>query len=337
MKKILALVSVLITAAACTAPETTNRPMNANTAAETKPAAAPLTEAEAVAREKAAWDAIKNKDYDAFANMLANEQIFVAPDGVYDKAGTVDGVKTFEPTEVNFSDWKFVPVDKDAVLIIYTTDVKAKMNGKEMPPEKVRSSTAWVNRDGKWLSIYHQECPVKPPPPPPPAAGTKPKPATSPAATPVTVVTGPDAETNEKAIWDALKHKNLDGFASALAPESIEVEPEGVFDKAGTLKMIGQFDFSKAIASDFKTVKFDADASLVTYLVKIPGMSPNGERHSTIWVNRSGKWMALFHHGTPAVAGPPPPKAGASPSAKPSGSPSAKPSTSPRAKPAATK
>jgi hypothetical protein len=32
------------------------------------------------------------------------------------------------------------------------------------------------------------------------------------------------------------------------------------------------------------------------------GMSHDGERHSTIWVNRDGKWLGLFHHGgTPVV------------------------------------
>lgn len=328
MKKILALVSVLITVAACTAPtENTNQPANTNTGAVTRSTALPLTEADAIAKEKASWEAIKNKNYEAFANMLTDDEIYVGPDGVYDKAATLNGLKSFELTDATFSDWKFVSVDKDAAIITYTATAKVKMNGKEMPPDTVRSSSAWVNRDGKWLSIYHQECTIKPPPPPPPATA-KPKPATSPAAppaTPAAVVTSADAEANEKAIWDALKNKNLEGFASALAAESVEVEPEGVFDKAGSLKMLNQFDFSKATVSDFKTIKFDADASLVTYMVKIPGGSPNGERHTTIWVNRNGKWTALFHHGTIVVPAPPPAKAGASPSPKASSSPAAKP------------
>jgi hypothetical protein len=188
------------------------------------------------------------------------------------------------------------------------------MNGKEMPPETMRHSSAWVNRDGKWASSYHQECAVKKPAPAPPAPKTTASPATT--ATPLT--TSSDVEANEKAIWDALKTKNYDAFASGLAPESIEVEPEGVFDKAGSVKTVSQFDFSKATLSDFKTLRLNADASLVTYLSKIPGLSPNGERHSTIWANRSGKWLAMFHQGTPVEPrppAPPPPKAGTSPAA----------------------
>jgi hypothetical protein len=30
-------------------------------------------------------------------------------------------------------------------------------------------------------------------------------------------------------------------------------------------------------------------------------MSPDGERQSTIWVNRGGKWLAVFHQGTTIV------------------------------------
>jgi len=333
MKRILALVSVLMTAAACTAPtENANQPTNTNTAAVTRTTAVPLTEADAIAKEKAAWDAIKNKDYDAFANMLADDQILVVADGVHDKAGSVDGVKSFDLTDVTFSDWKFVSVDKDAAVITYTATSKGKMNGKDLPPDTSRHSSAWVNRNGKWVSIYHQESVVKKPPPPPPA-NAKPKTATSPAtapATPAAIVTSADAEANEKAIWGALKMRNLDGFASALAPESIEVEPDGVFDKAGSMKMLNEIDLSKATVSDFKTIKFDDDASLVTYMVKVPGGAPNGEQHSTVWVHRNGKWLALFHQGTIVVPAP-------AAAAKPSASPSAKAATSPAAKPAATK
>ena len=81
----------------------------------------------------------------------------------------------------------------------------------------------------------------------------------------------------------------------------MEIEADGVYDKAGSVKNVGMFDASKAELSEWKTVKFDNDASLVTYLVKLPGMKPDQERHSTIWVNRNGKWQALFHQGTPVA------------------------------------
>lgn len=314
MKKLLALVSLLVIAA-CAPPTNnnvdvgTNRATNSNTGIS---AAAVLSEADAIAKEKAIWDTIKNKDYAAFGNMLADDQVEVSAEGLYDKAQSIAMVKEFEPSELTFSDWKFLPLDKDAVVLTYTVNMKGKYKGKEFPPANVRASSAWVNRGGKWLAMYHQECDVAKAMPA--AAKSSPAkeatPAASASASPLTL--GSDPIANEKAIWEAIKTKNYDGFASALSPDSIEEEPTGVYDKAGSVKGVMQVDASKAELSEFKATPFDADAALVTYMVKLPGPGP-AERHSTIWSRRDGKWLAVFHHGTPVRKAP---AASASPAKK---------------------
>ncbi len=274
-----------------------------------------MSEAAAIDKEKAIWDTIKNKDYEAFGNMLADDQIEVVGDGVYDKAATIAAVREFEPSEVTLSDWKYLPIDKDAFVLIYTAKTKGKFKGKEFPPASVRASSAWVNRDGKWLAMYHQECDIKPAPAP-----ASPTPAAKTAASPAAMAPlalGPDPIANDKAIWEAIRAKNYEGFASALAPESIEVEPTGVYDKEGSVKGVSQVDLSKAELSDFKAVSFDADTALVTYVVKV---SPDpAQRNSTIFSRRDGKWLAIFHHGGTPVTRPSAaatPKASASPTMK---------------------
>ena len=224
MKKVFLLVSALILTAACGAPSTNNSaPPAANTNANT-PAMAAMTEADATAKEKAIWDTIKNKDYEAFANMLADDQIEVTGEGVFDKAGSIAAVKQFEPTELAFSDWKFMSIDKDAFVVTYTVNVKGKYSGKEFPAETNRCSSAWVNRGGKWLAIYHQECPVKPAMPPAAPEKSPAKTAATPAGTPATAaVAGPDPIANEKIVWDLFRAKNYDGFAALLSPDFIEV------------------------------------------------------------------------------------------------------------------
>ena len=44
-----------------------------------------MTEADAIAKEKAIWEAIKQKDYVAFGDMLAEDQVEVLSDGVQTK------------------------------------------------------------------------------------------------------------------------------------------------------------------------------------------------------------------------------------------------------------
>lgn len=301
MKKLFALVLSALVAAACAAPtETTNTsmPANANMAKETKPAGP--SEAEASTKEKAAWDAVKNKDYEGFGAMLASDYMEVSADTVYDKAGSLNAIKDVVITEAAFSDWKLLPIDKDAFLITYTVNAKGSFKGKAFPSSAIRASSAWVDRNGKWLAIYHQETEVKPQAPPPAATTAKAKPSTSPAVAASPVTTGPDPVANEKAIWSLLKAGNFDGFASLLAPESLEVEPDGVYDKAESIREVAKADFSKFEISDFKPLKFDEDASLVTYKVSSTGATkPIIEQHTTIWVDRGGKWLALYHQGTP--------------------------------------
>ena len=305
MKKLLVFVFVLLIAGACAVPPT-NQSVATNTSSPS-PAVAPLTEAEAIAKERAVWETLKAKDYVAFEKMLATDYLEVLPDGVNDRASTLTDVKDLEITDVTFSDWRLIPLDKDAALLTYNATIKGKFKGVAFPEGPYRNTSGWVNRDGKWQAFYYQETLAQTAPATTPSPAVSPTvttatPAASPAAS-ATVTTLPaDPVEREKMIWDVLKRRDYDAFASYLDPGQVEVEPEGVFDKAATLKNVRMFDASKGELSDFKTIKVNSNTDLVTYLVTIPGPPVDKHFATTIWVNRGGKWAALFHQGTGMVA-----------------------------------
>ena len=305
MKKSHALLLLLALAAACATPPTNKQAAPASSTTTATPTSMAISEADAIAKEKDVWDIIKKKDYETYANTLADDWVEVAADGTYDKAASIAAVKQFEPTEVTFADWKFLPIDKDAVVLIYNVTSKGKYKGKDFVSEPTRASSAWVHRGGKWLAMYHQECPVSNAPMPPPPKSSPAKTSATPASTATPATTGADPLANENVLWEALKSRNYDAFAAFLAADAIEVEPSGVYDKASSVKAVSQIDFSKTQLSEFKSVSFDKDAALATYLIKLPGEP--AERHSTIWAARGGKWLALFHHGTPASRSTPAP------------------------------
>lgn len=301
MKKILALVSFLVFASACSSEPVANKDgaTNANKTTESKPTGP--TEAEMTAKEKATWEALKKKDYDAFGSMLAADYVEVEEDGVSDKAGIIANLKDFNLTDATFTDWKMLPIDDDAVILTYNTTINGSFKGEAVPPGPYRSASAWVKRDGKWLSIYYQHTlPKEMPPGPPPAASSKPEKA-APDTTAKPAETGPDPIANEKLVWDLFKNKNYEAFGALLAPEFVEIEASAVYDKAGAIKAVSEFDASKFVLTEWKSVKFDNDASLVTYLVKPIDPKWDQERHTTIWTNRGGKWLALLHVGTPVT------------------------------------
>jgi hypothetical protein len=301
MKKILALVSFLLFAAACTTEPTTNTNTSSNANTSTMKSVAP-TEADMTAKEKAAWDTLKKKDLVAFGNMLTTDYIEVGDDGVFDKAGIIADLKDLNLTDATFSDWKMLLINNDAVILTYNTNLKGTFKGQEIPPGPYHSAAVWVNRDGKWQDFFYQQTltkPAPPPPPPPAASATKPdKAAASPVAKPAE--TGSDPVANEKIVWDLFRSKNYDGFAALLVPEFVELEADGVYDKAGSVKSVAMVDASKIELSDWKAAKINSNAALDTYVIKMP--APAGEeRHTTIWANRNGKWMALLHIGTPVA------------------------------------
>ncbi|HYX43187.1 MAG TPA: nuclear transport factor 2 family protein [Pyrinomonadaceae bacterium] len=307
MKRLVALAALcLLPLCGCTQPAEAPANANATTAnANAKTTASPATVSEAAItdQEKKIWDAIKGKDYDGFGNMLTDDFIFVAPDGIYDKAGTIKSIKDYNPTEVNLSNWKVLPIDKDAAVVVYQSTVKGTAGGKPIPDTPSRESSVWINRGGKWVAIFHQSTDVAPAPAAPPAnANSAAKPANtnaSPAASPASSSAEPtDPLAKEKQIWEELKRKDYDAFASDLADNSIEVEPDGVYDKAGSVNGVKNFDVSKLTLADFKEVKIDDDATIVTYVVK---GGRTDERHSTVWMKRGNKWVALFHQGSPAA------------------------------------
>lgn len=328
MKRSLTALSVVLSlmvlgASSCTVATNTNNSAatngNANANATTANSNASLSPAsggaiaEAVtAKEKQLWDALKNRDHDAFGKMLADDMTYISSDVVGDKAATINGVKNFAPTELNLSDWKTVVLDEDAVVVTYTVDAKGTSGGEPIPPGAMRASTVWMKRGAEWVAVFHQDCPVKEPTATATPAAETSKPAsgaTANANTSTTATKHPemlasdDPVAIEKHMWEALRQKDWDTFAAHLAPEQLEVEPDGVFDRAGTLASLRGFDFSKTTASDFKATKLDDDATLVTYMVR--GTSPEGKssehRASTVWVKRDGKWLAFFHHGTPVI------------------------------------
>ena len=305
MKRIILLATLLLAASGCattTEAPSNNAPVqptNANATATPK-AATTAPDADVVAKEKEIWDTIKRKETDAFAAMLADDYIHIASDGVYGKAETISGVKQLDLTDISFSDWKTVMLDKDAIAVTYTVNVKGTVGGQPIPEKPVRGSSVWVNRGGKWVGVFHQETDIEPMPPD--NTGNKPAATTTTPQAEAKAAEAPadDPIAREKQVWEAIKKKDYDRFASFLAEDQIEVFSWGVNDKATTVKGVQQVDLSKATLGDFKTAKLNDAALVVMYMVKgpTPPFSKAGERNSTIWVNRGGKWLAAFHQST---------------------------------------
>lgn len=305
MRNLLAVALMALAFSACATEPATDANLRAAATPAATPAPTPaFVESDIVENEKRLWDAIKSKNAEAFAAMLADELVYVTSDGLYDKSQTVEAVKKLNLTESSISEAEVLKVDDDAAVVYYTLRSKGTLDGQPLPEKPEYNSTTWVKRGGKWLAIHHQDSYVEEQaaqgqnPDPRPAA--PPSATASPASSPAATAPAADPISAENAVWDALRRRDTEGFARHLADEFTEIFPMGIYKKPQIVAEAGQADFSSAKLSDFKEVKVDEDAALVTYVSKGPRevFGPQGFRQTTVWSKRDGRWLAVFHHGT---------------------------------------
>ena len=111
---------------------------------------------------------------------------------------------------------------------------------------------------------------------------------------------------SEKALWEAFKNKDAKPFEKSLASDALQLDQSGVVTKADVLKSIGGCDVKDYALSDFKTLSLPGGATLLIYKAVVHGTCggqaiPETTYASSIWVDRGGKWQALFHQESTAA------------------------------------
>lgn len=110
----------------------------------------------------------------------------------------------------------------------------------------------------------------------------------------------------ETKLWDAFKNKDPKPFKAGLSADAFSLGENGIEKKEDTLKMIptAPCEIKSYEFSDWKLTMVNSSTALLTYKGKTDGTCA-GQPIPTVWcstlyVNRGGKWLALFHTETPA-------------------------------------
>ncbi|HEX8774781.1 MAG TPA: nuclear transport factor 2 family protein [Pyrinomonadaceae bacterium] len=150
-----------------------------------------------------------------------------------------------------------------------------------------------------------QSAPASAPPSQPDSARIKPPTATSGSGAPAKAKSSVEDMliAREKEVWELIKKKDIQGFATYLADDQVYVTNDGVHTKAETVKSVAAGNLSELALDEWKVLMLDKDAALVTYRVTAKGMVNGQEvsgvtRESTLWAKRGGKWLAVFHQDT---------------------------------------
>jgi hypothetical protein len=114
------------------------------------------------AKIKAEWDALKNKDKKAYAELLAEDYQGVETDGQGERT-KIQALNELPNGNVsNYTLWgfKLIPLGPDATFVIYEVTL-------QFPPRSVTRysrcyiTELWVKRAGTWKLLHYQETKVK--------------------------------------------------------------------------------------------------------------------------------------------------------------------------------
>lgn len=109
----------------------------------------------------------------------------------------------------------------------------------------------------------------------------------------------------EKSLWEAFKNKKPEVFKRTLTSDGFQIDAMGVTPNTDIAGAIGACEIKDYSLSDFKLTTISSSAALLTYKATTHGSCagqpvPETVYTSTVWVNRGGKWLALFHQESQA-------------------------------------
>src|SRR3982751_4668447 len=92
------------------------------------------------------------------------------------------------------------------------------------------------------------------------------------AATPkAAAISDADAIAQEQKVWDAIKNKNFDGFASFLADDQVEITDHNRNSKADTVNEVKTLAVTDVANTDWKVIHANTDAYVITYTTTLKG------------------------------------------------------------------
>jgi hypothetical protein len=130
---------------------------------------APEKDKEAIiSKEKAAWQAFKDKKADEFKKLLSADLVTVYADGMHTLQQEVDAISKTDMKSFDLSDFNVVFPNKKTAIITYKAKIEATSDGKDVSGT-YNVGSVWHTANGQWIGIFHTDSKVAPPPPTSPA------------------------------------------------------------------------------------------------------------------------------------------------------------------------
>jgi hypothetical protein len=125
--------------------------------------AAPDDKEAIISKEKAAWQAFKDKKADEFKKLLSTDLVSVYADGMHTLQQEVDSMSKTDMKSFDLSDFNVVFPNKKTAIITYKAKIEATADGKDISGT-FNVGSVWHTANGQWVGIFHTDMKVAPPP-----------------------------------------------------------------------------------------------------------------------------------------------------------------------------
>ena len=107
-----------------------------------------------MAKEKAAWQAFRDKDAAGFQKLVDHDVIGVYAEGISDMAKELSDMKKWDMKSFKISNFMSHSDEKDVVVTNYVVTLKGTYAGKDASGTYYAGSV-WKMENGQWLAIFH--------------------------------------------------------------------------------------------------------------------------------------------------------------------------------------
>jgi hypothetical protein len=105
-------------------------------------------------KEKAAWQAFKDKNEAEFKKLVDKDIRAVYDTGVSNMQKELDAMKKWDMKSFAISDYDIFSDEKDVIVSTYTVKVEGTFDGKDMSGT-YNAGSVWKKEGSNWLAIFH--------------------------------------------------------------------------------------------------------------------------------------------------------------------------------------
>lgn len=107
-------------------------------------------------KEKAAWQAFKDKNADGFKKIVSADMVAVYDDGISNLEKELSDMQKWDMKSFEISDYKTTSAGPNLVLSSYVVKIEGNFNGKDASGT-YNAGSVWHKRGGagNWQAVFH--------------------------------------------------------------------------------------------------------------------------------------------------------------------------------------